>query len=396
LISFGSCGNRPYLVTELLRAAELPHSDRKVARFIKKVCSAVAALHKFGYAHRDIKPSNILWREDEPVLIDYGLTCPFSDGPVAPSALSIVDGQRIVVGTAGYAAPEQFAGGRIVAATDVHALGMLLVGCFEDGIPARWKNIVSMATNSNPAMRFLAVKDFAWAVKTRNLKYWGFWGAVAIGFVCGSLFPGLGNIASTILAVGLYTIGLAVYGRIAAAYRKRRRIALWCWGVILSFLALGVLNIALSDVYFDAKVRKENRLSPPDRSFSILPIDSSELMPLDGLGLSGWGMGEEGDCPIVLVQKLAYNGDFATYRKLQRELGATYGGRTIVCEDEITNRVLRVEIDDWREGERLLYAYRKLYVAGNRIYQVTGQTQMRTKARDRDKLKMVVDSFKVR
>ena len=62
----------------------------------------------------------------------------------------------------------------------------------------------------------------------------------------------------------------------------------------------------------------------------------------------------------------------------------------------MTNSVLRVEIDNWREGERLLYTYRKLFAAGNVIYQVSGQTQMRTKDRDRAKLKSVVDSFKVR
>ena len=34
--------------------------------------------------------------------------------------------------------------------------------------------------------------------------------------------------------------------------------------------------------------------------------------------------------------------------------------------------------------------------AGNVIYQVSGQTQMHTKERDRAKLKTVVDSFKLR
>ena len=119
-------------------------------------------------------------------------------------------------------------------------------------------------------------------------------------------------------------------------------------------------------------------------------------MPLDELGIAGWGMGGTGDCPVVFVQKLAYSGDFGQHKELQSRLGATYGGRTTVCEEEVTNSVLRVEIDDWREGERLLYAYRKLFVAGDVIYQVTGHTLMCTKERDRDKLMMVVDSFKVR
>ena len=55
-----------------------------------------------------------------------------------------------------------------------------------------------------------------------------------------------------------------------------------------------------------------------------------------------------------------------------------------------------MEIEGWREGDRLLYAYRKLFVAGNVIYQVTGHTLMCAKERDRDKIKTVVDSFKAR
>ena len=119
-------------------------------------------------------------------------------------------------------------------------------------------------------------------------------------------------------------------------------------------------------------------------------------MPLDEIGITGWGMGGTDDCPVVFIQKLAYEGDFHLQKELQSKLGATYGGRTTVCEEEETNSVLRVEIDDWREGDRLLYTYRKLFVADNVIFQVSVQTQMRTKERDRAKLKTVVDSFRLR
>ena len=47
-------------------------------------------------------------------------------------------------------------------------------------------------------------------------------------------------------------------------------------------------------------------------------------------------------------------------------------------------------------GDRQLYIYRKMFVAGKVIYQVSGQTQMRTKERDRAKVKTVVDSFRLK
>lgn len=178
LLGFGSCGNRPYLVTELLQTKELPRTDRAIARFARKVCAAAAALHEMGYVHRDIKPSNILWRGDEPVLIDYGLACPFSEGVLSPSTLSIVDGNRVLVGTVGYAAPEQFAGGKIDAATDIHAIGMMINTCFEDRPPRRWKKIIDRATNSRNNARYTTIGELARAVARR---YFGVLGWMLLG-----------------------------------------------------------------------------------------------------------------------------------------------------------------------------------------------------------------------
>ena len=178
LLGFGSCGNRPYLVAELLHAKELPRTDRAIAQFVRKVCAAVAALHEMGYVHRDIKPSNILWRGDEPVLIDYGLACPFSDGELSPSTLSIADGNRVLVGTVGYAAPEQFAGGKIDASTDIHAIGMMINACFEDRPPRRWKKIIDRATNSRSNARYTTVGELARAVARR---YFGVLGWMLLG-----------------------------------------------------------------------------------------------------------------------------------------------------------------------------------------------------------------------
>ena len=91
LLGFGSCGNRPYMVTELLKGYELPKSDRKIAAFLKQIISAVDGLHRYGYVHRDIKPTNILAREDgTPVLIDFGLACPVSATEREKAALSLV------------------------------------------------------------------------------------------------------------------------------------------------------------------------------------------------------------------------------------------------------------------------------------------------------------------
>ena len=345
-IAYGEHNGRPYLIEELLVPRDLPSSDKEVAAFLIKVATAAGRLHGMGFIHRDIKPDNILWRKGgEPVLVDMGLACSDGEERKSPTALSIIDGKPLAVGTPGYAAPEQLIGGKVDAATDIHALGVLANACFANNPPREWSRIIRRSSSTIASQRYRAADEFIRAVKNRHrIKYWSV-GVSSIVALC------------AIVGVGIMSAG---------------------------------------NLWWDYSMKLAGRRFPADRSFSILPIDDTELMPLDELGIVGWGMGDSDDCPIVLIQKLAYSGDFDLQKELQSNLGATYGGRTTVCEEEVTNSVLRVEIDDWREGERLLYTYRKLFVAGDVIYQVTGHTLMCDKERDRAKLKSVVDSFKVR
>jgi hypothetical protein len=116
LLDFGSYGDRPYMVTELLKPYELPTSDRKVAEFLLQVISAAAELHRHGYVHRDIKPSNILLDDaGDPILADPGPT----GG-----------------GTREWAAPEQLSLAQdIGAAADFHALGLVLYRALTGELP---------------------------------------------------------------------------------------------------------------------------------------------------------------------------------------------------------------------------------------------------------------------
>jgi len=352
-IAYGEYEGHPYLIEELLVSRPLPSTDKEVANFLTKVATAVGRLHEMGFIHRDIKPDNILWRTSgDPVLIDFGLACNSardvvgSGVPAGPqSAISIQNGKPLAIGTPGYAAPEQLIGGKVDAATDIHALGVLANACFANNPSRAWSRIIRRSASSLASQRYRSTGEFIHAIRNRHrFRNW----SIAVG-----------------------------------------ALAVVCVAVIVTAIFAG-------NVWWDRSMKLAGRVYPSDRSFSILPIDETELMPLDELGIAGWGMGGADDCPVVFVQRLAYAGDFSQHRELQSQLGATYGGRTTVCEEEVSNAVLRVEIDNWREGERLLYAYRKLFVEGEAIYQVTGQTQMQTKERDRDKLKMVVDSFKVR
>lgn len=171
MLSFGSCGERPYVVMELLKPYEMPRGDRASARFLRTVIGAVGALHRHGYVHRDIKPSNILMRANgEPVLVDFGLACPLSQVERDKNALS-VDGQaKVGVGTYGYSAPEQFSGQDVGREADVHAVGMLIRECFDGEPPKGWRSIYLMATNSDPATRYRTVEELGEAIRRRHWR----------------------------------------------------------------------------------------------------------------------------------------------------------------------------------------------------------------------------------
>ena len=171
LLDFGSHGDRPYIVTELLRRCELPNGDRKVAAFLLQIISAAAELHRRGYVHRDIKPSNILARGDgTPVLIDFGLACPTSATEREKEALSVEDGLKVAVGTAGYSAPEQFNGLGVGPESDVHAIGMLIDRCFGGSKPACWNRIYLAATASNQKSRYQTMAELGRAIARRHWK----------------------------------------------------------------------------------------------------------------------------------------------------------------------------------------------------------------------------------
>ena len=177
----GELDGRPYLIVELLDQFPLPSGDCEIERYILAICRGVAYLHARGLVHRDVKPSNVLQRANgEPVLIDFGLVKPISEAVRGPGDdLSIVDGKAHGVGTPGYAAPEQFAGGDITPATDIHALGVLsqklitASPCRDSWggdilVAACWKKIIRRATSSIPSERYQSVEEFVAAIRQRN------------------------------------------------------------------------------------------------------------------------------------------------------------------------------------------------------------------------------------
>lgn len=121
---------------------------RKIAT---QVCRALWVLHSIGAVHRDVKPENIILRGADAVLIDFD---------AARLHKPEHDSDTQILGTTGFAAPEQYGLSQSDIRTDIYSMGILinvmLTGEHPSKKPAEGKmgRIVDRCTHVNPQRRY--------------------------------------------------------------------------------------------------------------------------------------------------------------------------------------------------------------------------------------------------
>src|ERR671915_725732 len=101
---------------------------RTAAAVALQIAEALQAAHKKGIIHRDIKPRNILITDSGDVKVtDFGIAR-------AAEATTISDVGDIL-GSAKYMSPEQAAGERVGAASDLYSLGVVLYEMLTGRVP---------------------------------------------------------------------------------------------------------------------------------------------------------------------------------------------------------------------------------------------------------------------
>ena len=136
----------------LLAGACLTPAEARKITF--QLCNALWVLHSLGAVHRDIKPENVIVRGSEAVLIDFDASRIFKNG---------TNQDTQILGTMGYAAPEQYGITQTDERADIYSLGVLLNIMLTGKHPSkelasgRLGRIVQKCTMVNPKKRYKSV-----------------------------------------------------------------------------------------------------------------------------------------------------------------------------------------------------------------------------------------------
>ena len=129
-------------------------SPAEARKITLQLCNALWVLHKLGAVHRDIKPENVIIRDSEAVLIDFDASRIFK---------SDTNQDTQILGTTGYAAPEQYGITQTDERADIYSLGVLLNIMLTGKHPSKelanghLGRIVQKCTMVNPKKRYKSV-----------------------------------------------------------------------------------------------------------------------------------------------------------------------------------------------------------------------------------------------
>ena len=137
---------------ELLHSALFsPKETRDIAL---QICRALWTLHSMDAVHRDVKPENVILRGTDAVLIDF-------DAARVHKPDAAADTQ--VLGTVGFAAPEQYGLSQSDLRADIYSLGVLINVMLTGEHPSkklaegRMGRVVQRCTQDNPAKRYQTI-----------------------------------------------------------------------------------------------------------------------------------------------------------------------------------------------------------------------------------------------
>lgn len=126
-------------------------SEKQFLHIVKDLCSVLELLHGKGIIHRDIKPSNVILAKDGHIrLIDF-------DAARMPK--DDLEQDTRLLGTRGYAPPEQYGFSQTDERADIYSLGVTLDQLLQGKAKKpRYRRIIRKCTDLNPDKRYQSVR----------------------------------------------------------------------------------------------------------------------------------------------------------------------------------------------------------------------------------------------
>ena len=140
-------------LAELLMGARL--TEREARQVTMQLCQALHVLHSMGAVHRDVKPENVILHGSDAVLIDFDAARIYKDESESDTQ---------VLGTTGFAAPEQYGIFQSDERADIFSLGVLLNIMLTGKHPSRemaagkMGRIVRKCTMTAPEQRYQSAR----------------------------------------------------------------------------------------------------------------------------------------------------------------------------------------------------------------------------------------------
>lgn len=143
--------------------------ENQVCSIVREICSALFVVHNRGIVHRDIKPENVMISNDGVVkVIDFGIARNIKEGKTQDTE---------ILGTAGYAAPEQYGYGQTDARADIYATGVLMNRLLTGELPAQHlysapvlQDIIKRCIEMDARNRFQTIQELKGSVKITGTR----------------------------------------------------------------------------------------------------------------------------------------------------------------------------------------------------------------------------------
>lgn len=139
---------------------------QQAEKWMGQLCDGVSKLHESKIIHRDITPSN--------VMVDYSGNIKLIDFNISREKKNNAKRDTTVMGTAGYASPEQFGFTQTGEGADIYAMGVLLNYLLTAKMPneklcdGKYRNIVKKATQIRAEDRYSSALEFKKALKSKS------------------------------------------------------------------------------------------------------------------------------------------------------------------------------------------------------------------------------------